>query len=99
MNIIDLLTGIIPISSALLSVVAAITASMLTKKIKKRKDDIHEITIKLNDKKIKVDGYSEDEIVEIISKAIEKGKSQSESVEKKEKNNLLKNGSSYQKPK
>ena len=37
MNIIDLLTGIIPISSALLSVVAAITASMLTKKIKKRK--------------------------------------------------------------
>ena len=60
MNIIDLLTGIIPISSALLSVVAAITTSMLTKKITKRKDDIHEIIIKINDKKIKVDGYSED---------------------------------------
>lgn len=99
MNIIDLLTGIIPISSALLSVVAAITTSMLTKKITKRKDDIHEIIIKLNDKKINVDGYSEDEIVEIISKAIENGKSQSESVEKKEKSKQSKNGLSYQKPK
>lgn len=37
MNIIDLLTGIIPISSALLSVVAAITTSMLTKKSQKEK--------------------------------------------------------------
>lgn len=86
MSIIDLLTSVIPISSALLSVVAAISTSVLTKKIKKRANDIHEITIKLNDKKIKVDGYSEEEIVEIISKAIENEKNQSKNYKENEKN-------------
>lgn len=84
MNFLDLLTGIIPISSALLSVIAAIASSRLTKQIKKGTD---QITIKLNDKKIKIDGYSEEEIVKIISKAIEEEKHQTKKPDEKAMDN------------
>lgn len=91
MNLIDLLTGFIPISSALLSVIAAIATSVLTKQINKKAKDVHEITIKLNDKRLKIDGYSEKELMEIISNAVKEEKLQTKKLDKTETEDLSKN--------
>lgn len=84
MNTIDFLTDIIPISSALLSLIASIAMSYITKKItsNEKKDSI--MTIKLNDKKIEINGYSEKELIEIITKLKDEDKPQKDSVCKKE---------------
>ena len=110
MNLIELLNSMIPLSSALLSVIMAITTSMIVTKRERKKDDAlnsimltkesikdnpdtwtftkhkggnDNITMKINGKLIKIQGDSEDEIVENISKAIKKENLQIKSIDEK----------------
>lgn len=72
MNIIEFLIDTLPISSALLSVVASIAATVMTKRITKSKesidDEISKISIKWKDKEIEINDCSEKEIMELITK-------------------------------
>lgn len=52
MNLIDLFTDVLPIFSALLSLIASIITLVFTKRINKKKDDVNKVTLKLNNKKL-----------------------------------------------
>lgn len=69
MNTIDLLTNIIPISSALLSLIASIAVSYIRKKItsSEGKRDL-KVTIKLNDIEVETSDKNKEEILEFITK-------------------------------
>lgn len=89
MNVNDMLTVLIPISSSLLSLIFAITSLILfIKEFKKSADSLHKITLKkyLYNKKIKVNKYNEDELAEIISNDIKLEKFQSENIDKQRDN-------------
>ena len=58
---------VVPIFSALLSLMTAISIWLLCQKSDKKTKEFDKITIKLNDKKIKIDGYSEKKMREIIA--------------------------------
>ncbi len=68
MNFMDLLTGIIPISASLLSVVASVAATIVTKKITSKDKKNSKMSIKWKDKEIEIDDCSEKEIIELITK-------------------------------
>lgn len=69
MNLFELLTGILPVSSAVLSVVASIATAILTKKITSVNDKKTEkLEIKINGKKINIEGYDEKEVIELLEK-------------------------------
>ena len=91
MNLIDLFTDVLPIFSALLSLIASIITSVFTKRINKKKDDVNKVTLKLNNKKINVDGYSEEELMKILSNVMKEEKLQKEQFGKTETENSSKN--------
>lgn len=91
MNLIDLFTDVLPIFSALLSLIASIITLVFTKRINKKKDDVNKVTLKLNNKKINVDGYSEEELMKILSNVMKEEKLQKEQFDKTETENSSKN--------
>ena len=91
MNLIDLFTDVLPIFSALLSLIASIITLVFTKRINKKKDDVNKVTLKLNNKKINVDGYSEEELMKILSNVMKEEKLQKEQFCKTETENTSKN--------
>lgn len=88
MNIIEFLIDMLPISSALLSVVASIAAAALTKRITKSRESIDnqisKISIKWKDKEIDINDCSEKEIMELITKLKDEEALQKDSACKKE---------------
>ena len=69
MNTIDLLTNIIPISSALLSLIASIVVSYITKKITSSGGKGNsKMTIKLDDIELEINDKSKEEILKFITK-------------------------------
>lgn len=88
MNIIEFLIDTIPISASLLSVVASIVMSVLTKRITNKLESIEEdnskMSIKWNDKEIEINNCSEKEILELITKLKNEDTLKKDSVHKQE---------------
>lgn len=88
MNIIEFLIDMLPISSALLSVVASIAAAAVTKRMTKSRESIDnqisKISIKWKDKEIDINDCSEKEIMELITKLKDEEALQKDSACKKE---------------
>lgn len=88
MNIIEFLIDTIPISASLLSVVASIVMSVLTKRITNKLESIEEdnskMSIKWNDKEIEINNCSEKEILELITKLKSEDTLKKDSVHKQE---------------
>lgn len=70
MNTFDFLMDIIPISSALLSLVASIVISYMTKKIESKHQSKNnpKISIKLNDIELEINDRNKEEILNLITK-------------------------------
>lgn len=73
MNLYDLVMGSIPLLSALLSVIAAITMSIYKRHLSsKHIEDIQEITCQINKQETQNAAYSEEESMKIIIKELDK---------------------------
>lgn len=70
MNILDFLLGnLLPISSATLSLIAALTSTIVTRKLhQKLNDSSQNIHVKINDHEIKLEGLDEKEVIELLEK-------------------------------
>ncbi len=77
-------SGIVPISASLLSVVASIAATIITKKKTSNDKKSSKMSIKWKDKEIEIDNCSENEIIELITKLKDEEKLQENSACKKE---------------
>ncbi len=66
MNILDFLLGnLLPISSATLSLVTALVSTIVTRKWNNSHNDIR---VKINDHEIKLEGFDEKEVIELLEK-------------------------------
>lgn len=69
MTIFDSVISLIPLSSALLSFLISIASFVISNILSKRTEkNIKEVHIKINDKKIKLEGYKEKELVELLQR-------------------------------
>lgn len=77
MNILETLVGvglgIVPLSSGALSLLAAISSYLITKRGAVKRKDIENLSkkitdIKINDHEIKLEGFDEKEIIEMLEK-------------------------------
>lgn len=84
MNILDFLLGnLLPISSATLSLIAALTSTIVTRKSHpKSKMAPQNIHVKINDHEIKLEGLDEKEVIELLEKLnAEKNKNKTEDLQ------------------
>ena len=69
MNIVDFLNNLLPISSATLSLIAALISTIVTSKFYKKRDKTQKnIHIKINDHEINLAGLEEKDVIELLEK-------------------------------
>lgn len=68
MNLFELFMGILPVSSAVLSVIASIATAILTKKLSSNDKKAEKLEIQINGKKINIENFDEKEVLELLEK-------------------------------